>query len=87
MSEADGSASQLEALCQQVTTLTQAVQRQQEGCFQLEGHLQHLTVTLAHVDQDPSPASSTTAAPAQERTTTTQTVVVPPPEPRVPTPE
>lgn len=85
MSEADGGASPLKALCQQVTVLTQVVQRLLESYFQLEGRLQHLTVTPAPTDPGPSPASS--ASTAQESTTTSHTMLVHTSELWVPTPE
>lgn len=84
MSEADGGASALKALCQQVTALTQAVQRLQESYLQLVGRLQNLTVTPAPTDPRPFSAS---LASAQECTTSTHTVLVPPPEPWVPNQE
>lgn len=83
MSEADRVGSPLEALCQQVTTLTQAVQRLQDGYFQLEGRLQHLILSPG----DATSTSPSGASSSQDHSSTAPAVVMTLPEPRVPTPE
>lgn len=82
MSEADRAGSPLEALCQQVTALTQAVQRLQDGYFQIEGRLQHLTTSSAPPDA-PS-ASSSGISSSQNQVNPVMMAI---PEPRVPIPE
>lgn len=75
--ESERGASAMDALCQQIANLTQAVQGLQDGYQRLEQQLESLSPsTSAHRT---APASSVSAS--------TPTVVVPPPEPRVPAPE
>lgn len=87
MSEAKKGASPLEALCHQVTALTQAVKKLQEGYFQLEDHLQNLSVSAATADQNPPIATIASTSSALEHSAVTPTVVLPPQERRVPVPE
>lgn len=55
MTEAGGGASPLETLCQQAITLTQAVQKLQEGYLQLTDKLQHLSESPAHEQSSAAP--------------------------------
>lgn len=87
MSEAERGASALEALCQQMMTLTQAVQSLQDGYFQLEGHLHSLTASMTPADPNQATSSTVSTPTASLPATATLAVRLPPLEPRVPTPE
>ena len=83
MSETDRVRSPFETLCQQVSALTEAVQKLQDGYVQVDGRLQQLA---AH----PSPSVSATApvsGAAAPQAAASPPVVMTHPEPRVPTPE
>lgn len=87
MLEAERGASVLEALCQQMTPLTQAVKNLQDGDLQLEGYLHTLTASVKSADQNPAASPASAAAPSSSSLAATSAVVLLPPEPRVPTPE
>ena len=87
MTEADRGAPLLEMMCQQVTTLTQAIQKLQDGYIHLEDQLQHLPVAPALMDSSSSSTNTSSASLSQESANLTPTVMMPSPEPRVPTPE
>lgn len=63
--------------------LTQAVKNLQEGYFQLEDHLQNLTVPTAPADQNPPIDTTASTSSALEHSAVTPTVVLPPRECRV----
>ena len=83
MSEADRARSPFETLCQQVSALTDAVQKLQEGYLQMDGRLQQLAI--------PPGPSAAPAAPSSghsiSQPSTGPAVMITNPEPRVPTPE
>ena len=83
MSETDRVRSPFETLCQQVSALTEAVQKLQEGYIQVDGRLQQLTGS-------PGPSSSPAIPPtgaSSPQAAANPVAALTHPEPRVPTPE
>lgn len=83
MSEADRAHSPLETLCQQVSALTDAVQKLQEGYTQIDGCLQQLAGPSILPTSTPAPTSGASSP----QVSSNPMVIMAAPEPRVPTPE
>ena len=83
MSETDRVRSPFETLCQQVSALTEAVQKLQEGYVQVDGRLQQLTGSPGVA---PPPAASAVGTSSSQSIPSSAVGLIHP-EPRVPPPE